>query len=128
MKMKYLDEWNLKRSAHALRYKAQLEEISELRLPEVQPDRDHAFHLYVIRTGQRDQLQAFLSSRQIGTLIHYPVPVHLQKAYADLGYESGDFPATEQAANEILSLPMYPELDASQQGYVIEAVTEFFKN
>jgi dTDP-4-amino-4,6-dideoxygalactose transaminase len=111
-----------------MHYNAQLGEISELRLPEAQPDRDHVFHLYVVRTGQRDQLQAFLTSRQIDTLVHYPVPMHLQKAYADLGYESGDFPETEQAANEILSLPMYPELHSSQQGYVIEAVTEFFKN
>ena len=68
-----------------------------------------------------------MSSRQIGTLVHYPVPLHLQKAYADLGYESGDFPETEQAANEILSLPMYPELHSSQRECVIEAVTEFFK-
>ena len=128
VKMKYLDEWNLRRSAHATHYTAQLDEISELRLPEVQPDRDHVFHLYVVRTSQRDQLQAFLSSRQIGTLIHYPVPVHLQKAYADLGYESGDFPETEQAANEILSLPMYPELDSSQRECVTAAVAEFFKN
>jgi dTDP-4-amino-4,6-dideoxygalactose transaminase len=128
LKMKYLDGWNLRRSALAMHYNAQLGEISELRLPEVQPDRDHVFHLYVVRTGQRDQLQAFLKSRQIDTLVHYPVPMHLQKAYADLGYEPGDFPETEQAAHEILSLPMYPELPSSQQGCVIEAVTEFFKN
>ena len=111
-----------------MHYTAQLGDISELQLPEVLPDRDHAFHLYVIRTGQRDQLQAFLSSRQIDTFVHYPVPVHLQKAYADLGYEPGDFPETEQAAHEILSLPLYPELHSSQQEYVVEAVTEFFRN
>ena len=69
-----------------------------------------------------------MSSRQIDTFVHYPVPLHLQKAYADLGYEPGDFPETEQAASEILSLPLYPELPPSQQGYVVEAVTEFFKN
>ena len=85
------------------------------------------FHLYVIRTRKRDDLQAHLRSREIGTLIHYPVPIHLQQAYAKSGYEAGDFPETEQAANEILSLPMYPELHSSQQEYVVEAVTEFFK-
>src|SRR4029078_11460216 len=100
--------------------------IGELRLPEVLPCRDHVFHLYVIRTRERDQLQAFLRSREIGTLIHYPVPIHLQKAYADSGYKAGDFPQTEQAANVILSLPMYPEMQSSQREYVVEAVSEFF--
>jgi dTDP-4-amino-4,6-dideoxygalactose transaminase len=127
VKMKHLDEWNRRRSAHAMYYQERLNEIGELRLPEVQPDREHVFHLYVIRTRKRDHLQAYLKSREIATLIHYPVPIHLQQAYANSGNEAGDFPETEQAANEILSLPMYAELHSSQQEYVVEAVTEFFK-
>jgi len=127
VKMKHLDEWNRRRSAHATYYSERMKDITELRLPEVQPDRDHVFHLYVIRTRKRDQLQTFLSSRNIGTQIHYPVPIHLQKAYADSGYDAGDFPETERAANEILSLPVYAELDAAQLDYVVEAVTEFFR-
>jgi dTDP-4-amino-4,6-dideoxygalactose transaminase len=126
VKMKHLDEWNRRRSAHAMFYDEQLKTIGELRLPEVLPCRDHVFHLYVIRTQERDQLQAFLRSREIGTLIHYPIPIHLQKAYADSGYKAGDFPKTEQSANEILSLPMYPEMQSSQREYVVEAVSEFF--
>jgi dTDP-4-amino-4,6-dideoxygalactose transaminase len=87
-------------------------------------DADHIYHLYVIETTRRDELQRALHARGIHTGIHYPVPVHLQGACADLGHRRGDFPATEAAAARILSLPMYPELTDGQVDYVASAVTE----
>ncbi len=128
VKMQHLDEWNRRRSAHAMFYDERLSTIGDLRLPEVLPERDHVFHVYVVRTQRRDQLQAFLRSREIETLIHYPVPIHLQEAYSDAGYTAGDFPNTEHAATEILSLPMYAEMQRSQQEYVVETIGEFFSN
>lgn len=127
VKLKHLDEWNRSRATHAMYYSEQLKKIKELKEPQVLPDRDHVFHLYVIRTRMRNQLQEFLSGRRITTLIHYPVPIHLQEAYGDLGYKMGDFPNTERAAAEILSLPMYAELRPSQQRYVIESVNDFYQ-
>src|SRR5918911_885988 len=78
--------------------------------PVVAPYAEHVWHLYVIRCAERDALRAELAARRIDTGIHYPVPVHLQPAYRDLGYARGDFPITERLAEEVLSLPMYPEL------------------
>jgi dTDP-3-amino-3,4,6-trideoxy-alpha-D-glucose transaminase len=127
IKLKYLDEWNHSRLQHAIYYSEQLKKIDELQIPQIQSDRDHIFHLYVIRTRFRDQLQEFLKRRKITTLIHYPVPIHLQQAYTQLGYKMGDFPNTEQAAAEILSLPMYVELQTSQLNYVTQAISDFYQ-
>lgn len=127
LKLKYLDEWNRKRLAHAMFYSEQLKKVSELQLPLIHPDRDHVFHLYVVRSNKRNQLQEFLNRRKVSTLIHYPVPIHLQKAYSELGYKMGDFPNTEKAAAEILSLPMYPELQPTQLNQVVEAINDFFQ-
>jgi dTDP-4-amino-4,6-dideoxygalactose transaminase len=126
VKLKYLDEWNRKRSANALYYREQLKKIEKVQLPEPGPHRDHIFHLYVIRAPQRNQLQQFLSKRNITTLTHYPVPIHMQEAYVSLGYSQGDFPNTEQASSEILSLPMYAELQTSQIDYVAKAIKDFY--
>jgi len=82
------------------------------------------YHLYVIRIQDRNALQDSLKAAGIGTGIHYPVPLHLQKAYRGLGYTEGDFPVTEKLAAEILSLPMYPQLARSEQGKVVQAVRE----
>lgn len=128
VKLKYLDDWNRSRAAHAKYYSDQLQSIDGLCLPEVHPGRDHVFHLYVIRSTMRDPLQEFLSSRKIKTLIHYPLPIHLQEAYADLGYKAGDFPITEQAAAEILSLPMYAGLQSIQLEYVVKAIQDFYSS
>lgn len=84
------------------------------------------YHLYVIRTQNRDQLKLHLSNAHIGTGIHYPIPLHLQKAYRRLGYREGDFPVSEKAAREVLSLPMYPELQRDQQVRVAQEVLEYF--
>jgi dTDP-4-amino-4,6-dideoxygalactose transaminase len=86
---------------------------------------EHVYHLYAVRSRERDALQNFLRIRGIETGIHYPIPVHLQKAYADLGYRQGDFPHSERAAAEVLSLPLYPELSKEAIAQVVEAIRSF---
>jgi dTDP-4-amino-4,6-dideoxygalactose transaminase len=82
------------------------------------------YHVYAVRVDDRDQVQKALGARGIHTGIHYPIPVHLQPAYADLGYKEGDFPESEAAAREVLSIPMYPELTAAQQDGVVAALRD----
>ena len=125
IKLKYLDEYNTKRREIAERYNALLKD-TPLTLPKEAPRRKHVYHLYVVRSKQRDSLQDFLHGRGISTGIHYKTPVHLQEAARDLGYKKGDFPEVEAACSEILSLPIYPELDQDSQMYIIENIKEFF--
>jgi dTDP-4-amino-4,6-dideoxygalactose transaminase len=125
VKLKYLDEWNAARREKALLYD-QLFEDSGVVTPLVANYSEHVWHLYVIRVHERDKLRARLWDEfGIGTGIHYPVPIHLQPAYQELGYILGDFPVTEQCADRILSLPMYPELGPSQIEHVVTAIREF---
>lgn len=126
IKLRHLDENNEKRRAIAERYNLMLKD-SPLGLPQEAPDRKHVYHLYVVRSKQRDSLQDFLNSKGIGTGIHYKTPIHLQEAARVLGYKKGDFPAVESACDEILSLPMYPELDQESQDYIVESIREFYK-
>ncbi|MBO1914740.1 DegT/DnrJ/EryC1/StrS family aminotransferase, partial [Microvirga sp. 3-52] len=86
----------------------------------------HVFHQYTLRVENRDELQQFLKEQGISTMIYYPIPLHVQPVFKDLGYEVGDLPETEKAAKEALSLPMFPELKKDQQDYVIEKVLEFY--
>jgi len=97
--------------------------------PEIPEGGRHVFHCYVVRVpgGKRDALRQYLSERGIGTGVHYPVPIHLQEASAFLGYRHGDFPVTERLANEVVSLPMYPELTDTQVDTVAEAVAGFMR-
>jgi len=88
----------------------------------------HVYHLYVVQVKNRDKLQIFLSENGIGTGLHYPIPLHLTRAYAYLGYKKGDFPEAERLANEILSLPLYPELTEEQIEYVCEKIKAFYKS
>ena len=124
VKLKCLDEWNLRRSAIANRYSARLTETS-FRLPVVPEWADPAWHLYVIRTTERANLQEYLDAAGIGSLIHYPIPPHLQQAYADSGYREGDLPIAEKLAGQVLSLPMGPHLGVEAQDRVIAALLEF---
>ena len=107
VKLKKLDEWNEKRRRNAIFYNQLLEKVIT---PVEKENSKHVYHLYVIRTKHRDELCEWLKAKGVSTDIHYPTPIHLQKAYADLGLEKGGLPVTEQYASEILSLPIYPEL------------------
>jgi dTDP-4-amino-4,6-dideoxygalactose transaminase len=124
VKLPRLDAWNAKRVQHAHLYNALLADAPVV-TPVTPEDRTHVYHLYVIRARDRDSLQSHLTNRGIATGIHYPIPIHLQEAYAYLGYHQGDFPVAEKYATEMLSLPMYPELADDQIRYVADAVCEF---
>lgn len=108
VKLKYLRQWTSERQRIAGLYDQALGNINGLILPRIAPNATHVYHLYVIRTDKRNELQEYLKSNNIDTLIHYPVPPHLQKAYEGLGYQKGDFPIAETLANTCLSLPMWP--------------------
>ena len=123
VKLRHLDQWTEARRAHAAQYD-QLLADSGVKTPTVMPYSHHVYHVYAMRSLQRDALQQELNERGIQTGIHYPIPVHLQQAYADLGYKLGDFPCSESAANQVLSLPMYAELSPEQIKIVSAAVSE----
>ncbi len=125
VKLQYLEEWNASRRQVAARYAAGLRDVEEIRLPIVNAYAEHVHHLYVIRTARRDELMRHLQERGIGCIIHYPIPIHLQKAYASSGWNLGDFPVAEKAANEILSLPLFPTMTDGQVDYVVEVVKEW---
>jgi len=124
VKLKHLDEWNMRRKDLAQRYSDALAGTGYV-LPVVPTWADPVWHLYVIRTPHRDALQRHLTESGIGTLVHYPIPPHLQQAYADLGYKRGDYPIAEAMASEVLSLPMGPHLSHADQEKVIEALVSF---
>ena len=120
-KLRHLDEWNEARRARARLYDGLLAGSSVTTPTEMDYAR-HVYHLYVVRCPHRDGLKSYLAEHGVGTAIHYPVPIHLQEAYHDLGYRRGDFPVTEACADEILSLPMYPELQENEVREVSELV------
>ena len=123
-KLQRLAEWNQKRRSIARRYGELLRsQVERMILPYESSLQRAVFHLYVVRVKNRDRLQAHLARANITTQVHYPIPLHLQPAYATLGHKIGDFPVTEKAAAEILSLPMYPQLEAWQQREVAQEVT-----
>ncbi len=124
-KLVYLDEWNEARQQNARHYGRLLHTTASVRIPHEAPWARSVYHLYVIRSKDRDALQQHLHRRGIATGLHYPIPLHLQKAYASLGYRPGDFPVSERLATEILSLPMYPELQSEQIERVAEEVIHF---
>lgn len=129
VKLKHLAKWNTQRRERAAHY-SQLfaQQADTLVLPHEPSWSKGVFHLYVVRTRNREALMAHLNAAGIGTGIHYPIPLHLQKAYTSLRYKKGDFPICEKIAAEIVSLPMYPHLRADQQSRVAEEITKFAKN
>jgi dTDP-4-amino-4,6-dideoxygalactose transaminase len=128
VKLRHLAEWNQKRREVAARYQELLSEVSaKLTLPFEPSWSRSVYHLYVVRTTERAELQSFLTNSGIGTGIHYPVPVHLQKPYRSAGFKEGDFPVSESTADQVLSLPMDPRLSVAQQHRVVEAVVQFAK-
>jgi len=126
VKMVSLDEWNRKREIIAQMYSQHFNEVGDLILPAIKEGNKSAYHLYVVRTKYRDELFDYLNSRGIETIIHYPIPIHLQEAYTELQLKRGSFPITEMLANEILSIPLHPHLSKQGLQYIINCTKEFF--
>jgi dTDP-4-amino-4,6-dideoxygalactose transaminase len=124
VKLNHLDSWIDGRRKAAELYGSLLNGVVEI--PAESSGNKHVFHLYVIRVKEREKFMEFMSSKGVGVGIHYPIPLHMQKAYSSLGYKMGDFPVSEEIANEIVSLPMYPEISEEQVSYVCDCVKEFF--
>lgn len=127
VKLQHLPEWNERRRAHADYYTELLSNL-DVMAPYEPAHLRAVYHLYVIRTRGRDALMQYLKEHDIEGGIHYPVPLHLQPVYKDLAYRRGDFPETEKAASEILSLPLYPELTHAQMERVVETMRDFYRN
>jgi dTDP-4-amino-4,6-dideoxygalactose transaminase len=137
VKLKHLDDWQQRRREKASYYdriftESGLVEEALVQTPEaLYRDSDaeyfHTYHQYVIRVKDRDKLREFLGEKGVSTAIYYPLPLHLQKCFSYLGYKEGDFPVAEKAAREVLALPIYPELTADQQGYIVSSISKFYK-
>jgi dTDP-4-amino-4,6-dideoxygalactose transaminase len=128
-KLVHLPSWNEKRRKAAAHYNTRLNEISSSLVLPYEPSWSRAvYHLYVVRTEERSKLQEYLTKADIGTGIHYPVPVHLQKPYRLMGFKQGDYPVAETLAGQVLSLPMYPGLSSAQQDRVVEEIARFERN
>jgi dTDP-4-amino-4,6-dideoxygalactose transaminase len=121
-KLKRLAQWNDLRRAAAARYSQWLADVPNLKLPQILPGNEHVWHLYVVRVPKRARVLEHLHAAGIGAGVHYPTPIHLQGAFAHLGCRAGDFPVAELAANEILSLPLFPEISVEQQERVVSAL------
>jgi dTDP-4-amino-4,6-dideoxygalactose transaminase len=139
VKLRYLDHWIAARQRRAARYDqlfqaaglAGVPGVSEagkpVMLPAIAPRCTHIFYVYAVRVCQRERLRAYLTEHGVDTDIYYPIPLHLQPCFAALGYRQGGFPEAEQAAEEALALPMYPELSEAQQVYVVEQIANFYR-
>ena len=125
VKLRHLAEWNRQRQNAAARYDQMLSSIDGVVIPHRPTWSRPVHHLYVVRVADREGLQRHLAEAKIDTGIHYPIPLHLQKAYEAFGFKKGDFPVTEKVASEILSLPMYPQLQEAAQARVVEKIQEF---
>ncbi len=131
VKQQFLDTWCAQRIERAGQYHALFNQSGSLghgllSIPEPGMDRSHVFNNYVVRVERRDELKHFLAERGIQSEIYYPVPLHLQKCFTDLGYRQGDFPHAELAAAQVLALPLYPELTQAQQELVVETIQQFY--
>lgn len=128
VKLIHLNAANEERKIIASLYREGLKNIGEVQLPQIAEKATSVYHQFVIRTKRRDELLAFLHAKGIQTMIHYPVPPHLQRAYAYLGYRKGDLPIAEEIADTVLSLPIYPGLKQAQVEYVCEMIQCYFRN
>jgi dTDP-4-amino-4,6-dideoxygalactose transaminase len=136
VKMPHLGEWNDARRKRASAYdkmfaaagltKVGAEAPAPVTLLKTLPQAHHIYHQYVVRVQKRDQLRDFLKERGVGSEVYYPVPLHLQKCFSYLGYGPGDLPEAEQAALDVLALPIFPELEEFEQRHVVESIAEFF--
>lgn len=124
-KLTKLDEWNKKRRRIAETYMGELRKLPVI-VPSVSPGYNHVFHLFVIRVKERQKFIEFVSGNDINTIIHYPIPIHLQPAYGFLNYKKGDFPVAERLSEEILSMPIYPELEEKEINYIIAKIIDYY--
>lgn len=127
VKLKYLDKWVDARRAHAQQYAQLLGDVKALSLPIEKPNMKHSYYVYVVRLDNRDEVMAQLKEKGCGCGIHYPVPLHLQPAYAFLGGKEGDHPISEAYAKQVMSIPMYPELTAEQVAEAASIIKEVLK-
>jgi dTDP-4-amino-4,6-dideoxygalactose transaminase len=130
VKLKYLDQWTEGRRRNAERYQrlfTQTQLLDRVLLPVTTSGNFHVYNQYTVRVRQRDDLRNFLKEKGVGTEVYYPLPMHLQNCYHDLGYHKGSFPVSERAAEEVLSLPIYAELTEEQQAYVVQMIGEFYR-
>ena len=125
VKLPHLSAWNARRGEIAAQYTAGLADLP-VQLPAAATGNTHIWHVFALLTDQRDALQAHLTAHGVPTLIYYPVPLHLQKCYADQGWRAGDYPVAEDVSRRILPLPMYPELTEEQVAHVIQVIRGFF--
>jgi len=126
IKLKYIDDWNIQRREVAKWYYELLCDVEEIQLPTILEGTQPVFHLFVILVNKRDEFQKYLSDHGIGTGLHYKIPVHLQKAFAHLGYKKGDLPITESVVSRNVSLPMFPNLNYKQVKYVADIIKNYF--
>src|SRR5262249_2930741 len=124
VKLRHLPKWQSARQSRALEYSRRLANVPGIMTPHTPESLEHVYHQYTIRSKRRDELQQYLTAQKIGNSVYYPVPLHLQPIYAGLGHKEGSFPNAEQAAREVLSLPMYPELSAQQIERVTQTIIE----
>jgi len=127
VKLKYLEKWTDDRRKVAQKYRDLLSNVPQVILPEEKPYAKHVYHLFVIRVPDRDKLSKHLNEKGIGTGLHYPMPLHVQKAYQYLGYKRGDFPVAEKCCSEILSLPIFPEMTDDQIQYVADTIHGYYR-
>jgi dTDP-4-amino-4,6-dideoxygalactose transaminase len=130
IKLKYLDQWTEGRRRNAERYQqlfAGTKHADRVTLPPTVPGNFHVYNQFTVRAPKRDELRAFLKEKGVGTEVYYPLPMHLQNCYRDLGHEKGSFPLSERAAEEVTSIPIYAELTEAQQVYVVEMIAEFYR-
>lgn len=128
VKLKYLNEWTEQRRETADWYNEALKNVDDLILPKVADKATHVYHIYLVRTKQRDALQKYLADNGIGTMIHYPIPPHLQKAYEHLGFKKGDFPIAEEIADTCLSLPMWPGITEKMVKEIASIIMKFMND
>ncbi len=126
VKLKYLNQWHEKRRAKAKTYNSELKNVKSITLPYCEEYNYHIYNQYTIIAEKRDKLRDFLKEKGIGFDIYYPVPLHFQECYKDLGYKKGDLPVAERLADMVISLPAFPELSEDQQSYVIDSIKEFY--
>ena len=126
-KLKHLDKWNAMRAEHASYYSRLLKNVDGIKIPVLRPDRTHVYQTFAVRLRNRDKVMEGLKDKGISSLIHYPIPLHLQGAYSELKHKKGDFPVSEAVANNILSVPMYPHMKKEQIEYVCDSLKELVK-